>query len=174
MLDLTREGRPITGGALHLGGTSPQGETLAFTNYYMTRNGRPTIPVMGEFHFSRFPRQYWEQELRKMQAGGVTIVASYIFWIHIEEEEGVFDWSGNNDLRGFLEACQAVNMPILLRIGPFNHGEGRNGGLPDWLYGRGLQVRSNDERYLAYVRRLYRQISAQVKGHLFDEGGVVL
>lgn len=173
-LDLTREGRPITGGMLRLGGTSPRGETLAFTNYYMTRNGRPTIPVMGEFHFSRFPRQYWEQELRKMQIGGVTIVASYVFWIHIEEEEGIFDWSGNNDLRAFLEVCQAVNMPVVLRIGPFDHGECRNGGLPDWLYTRGVQVRSNDERYLAYTRRFFEQISEQVRGHLFDEDGVVI
>jgi hypothetical protein len=161
-------------GKLRLGGSNAQGETLAFTNYYLLRNGRPTIPVMGEFHFSRFPRQYWEQELRKMQAGGVTIVATYIFWIHIEEEEGVFDWSGNNDLRAFLETCQAVRMPVLLRIGPFDHGECRNGGLPDWLYAYGIEVRSNDECYLTYVRRLYEQISAQVQGHLFEEGGVVL
>jgi beta-galactosidase len=173
-LDLTRVSRPITDGLLRLGGTSPQGETLAFTNYYMTRNGCPTIPVMGEFHFSRFPRQYWEQELRKMQAGGVTIAASYVFWIHIEEEEGVFDWSGNNDLRAFLEACQTVNMPVMLRVGPFDHGECRNGGLPDWLYGRGIQVRSNDERYLSYVQRLFGQIGEQVSGHLFDEGGIVI
>lgn len=173
-LDLTRENRPIGAGKLRLGGSNAQGETLAFTNYYLTRNGRPTIPVMGEFHFSRFPRQYWEQELRKMQAGGVTIVASYVFWIHVEEEEGMFDWSGNNDLRAFLDACQVVQMPVLLRIGPFDHGECRNGGLPDWLYAYGIKVRSNDERYLAYVRRLYEQISVQVRGHLFEEGGVVL
>jgi hypothetical protein len=140
----------------------------------MTRNGHAIIPVMGEFHYSRFPREYWREELRKMQAGGVTIVATYIFWIHQEEEEGIFDWSGNNDLRGFLEACQAVNMPVLLRVGPFDHGECRNGGLPDWLYGRGIEVRSNDERYLAYVRRLYGEIGAQMQGHRFDEGGVVL
>jgi hypothetical protein len=173
-LDLTRESRPIGPGKLRLGGSNAQGETLAFTSYYLTRNGRPLIPVMGEFHFSRFPHQYWEEELRKMQAGGVTIVATYVFWIHVEEEEGVFDWSGNNDLRAFLEACRAVQMPVLLRIGPFDHGECRNGGLPDWLYARGIQVRSNDKRYLAYVRRLYEQISAQVQGHLFEEGGVVL
>src|SRR5258708_35608809 len=118
MLGVTREGRPIAGGALRLGGTSPQGETLAFTNYYMTRNGHPTIPVMGEFHYSRFPRQYWEQELRKMQAGGVTIAATYIFWDHVEEEEGVFHSSGNNDLRAFVDCCQAGDRPLCLSVSP--------------------------------------------------------
>src|SRR5256885_7400433 len=89
MLKLEQEARPFTTDYLRLGGTNPEGETLAFTNYYLTRNGHPHIPVMGEFHFSRFPRRYWEQELRKMQAGGITIVASYVFWIHVEEEEGI-------------------------------------------------------------------------------------
>ncbi|HET8841705.1 MAG TPA: beta-galactosidase [Ktedonobacteraceae bacterium] len=173
-LDLRQETRPITRSHLHLGGSSPGGETLAFTNYYMTSNGQPTIPVMGEFHFSRFPRQYWTDELRKIQAGGVTIVASYVFWIHIEEEEGIFDWLGNKDLRAFLEVCQTLRMPVLLRIGPFAHGECRNGGLPDWLYTRGIPVRSNDERYLAYVQRLFAQIADQVKGFLFEEDGPVL
>lgn len=174
ILDLRQEARPITRSHLRLGGSSPSGETFAFTNYYMTSNGQPIIPVMGEFHFSRFPRQYWAEELRKMQAGGVTIVASYVFWIHIEEEEGVFDWSGNNDLRAFLETCRALRMPALLRIGPFDHGECRNGGLPDWLYTRGIAVRSNDERYISYVRRLFAQIGEQVRGLLFDDDGPVI
>src|SRR5262245_12266712 len=95
--DLRQKAPATTDAHFQLGGASPQGETIAFTNYYLVRNGRPCIPVMGEFHFSRFPRQYWQAELRKMQAGGVTIVSSYIFWIQIEEEEGVFDWSGNCD-----------------------------------------------------------------------------
>ena len=29
-----------------------------------------------------------------MKAGGVDIVATYVFWIHHEEIEGQFDWSG--------------------------------------------------------------------------------
>jgi len=44
------------------------------------------------------------------------------------------------------------------------HGECRNGGLPDWLYGKAVAVRSNDERYLAYVKRWYAQIAQQWRG----------
>ncbi|HLZ63220.1 MAG TPA: beta-galactosidase [Ktedonosporobacter sp.] len=173
-IDLRREAPPITSGHLRLGGTSPQGDTLAATNYYLTYNGHPSLPVMGEFHFSRFPRQYWLYELQKMRAGGITIVASYIFWIYVEEEEGVFDWSGDNDVRAFVEACQASGLQLLLRIGPFAHGECRNGGLPDWLYGRSFAVRSNDEPYLAYVERFYSEVAAQIKGLLFKDGGPII
>ncbi len=164
----------ITDGHFQLGGSSPQGETIAFTNYYVTRNGHPTIPVMGEFHFSRFPRQYWEPELQKMQAGGVNIVSCYLFWIQVEEEEGIFDWSGDSDVRTFVEACQSLGLSVLLRIGPFVHAEVRNGGFPDWMYGRAIQVRSNDERYLFYVRRYFAEVARQVTGLLFQDGGPII
>lgn len=173
-LDARKETLQIFADHLKLGGASPQGDTIAFTNYYMTYNGRAHIPVMGEFHFSRFPRAYWLQELQKMRAGGVQIVGTYIFWIQIEEDEGVFDWSGNNDVRAFLDVCQEAGMQVVLRIGPFAHGECRNGGLPDWLYGRPFQVRSNDEGYLAYVRRYYEQIGTQVAGYFFQDGGPII
>ncbi|HEY7414175.1 MAG TPA: beta-galactosidase, partial [Ktedonobacteraceae bacterium] len=156
------------------GGSAPQGDTIAFTNYYITRNGRPWLPTMGEFHFSRFPHQHWKHELRKMHAGGIEIAASYIFWIHVEEEKGRFDWSGDRDVRAFVEACAELGLQVLLRIGPFAHGECRNGGLPDWLYGRAIQVRSNDERYLFYVRRFFAEIAAQVTGLLFKDSGPII
>src|SRR5579872_7473459 len=144
-LDLRQKPPTIVNEPIQLGGTNPRGETIACTNYYLTYNGRPYIPIMGEFHASRFPCRYWEEELRKMQAGGVTIAATYIFWIHVEEDEGRFDWSGGRNIRAFVEACQAVGLQVMLRIGPFVHGECRNGGLPDWLYGRGIAVRSQNE-----------------------------
>ena len=37
----------------------------------MSIDGKPVIPVMGEFHFTRYPRAQWEQEIVKMKAGGV-------------------------------------------------------------------------------------------------------
>ena len=174
ILDLKQKAPEITKGDFQLGGASPQGETIAFTNYYITRNGQPRIPVMGEFHFSRFPRQYWTDELRKMQAGGVNIVSTYVFWVQVEEEEGIFDWSGDADVRAFVEACQSVGLDVLLRIGPFVHAEIRNGGFPDWLYGRAVQVRSNDERYLYYVRRFFAEVAKQVTGQLFQDGGPII
>jgi Glycosyl hydrolases family 35 len=63
---------------------------------------------------------------------------------------------------------------VILRVGPFCHGECRNGGLPDGLYGRPFEVRSNAERYLAYVRRQYGEIGRQVRGQFFQDGGPVI
>jgi beta-galactosidase len=164
----------IFSGHLKLGGRDPHGNTIDLTNYYLLRNGEPYLPVMGEFHYSRFPRRYWDEELRKIKAGGVDIVATYVFWNHVEEDEGCFDWTEDRDLRAFVQSCARHNLQAMVRLGPFNHGECRNGGLPDWLYGRSFRVRSTDERFLRYVRRLYGEISAQLGGLLFQDGGPVI
>ena len=81
------------------------------------------------------------------------IGAGYVFWIHHEEVEGRFDWSGRRSLRAFVERCQEVGLFAVVRCGPWCHGEARNGGLPDWILRRDMRVRSDDPRYLDSVRR---------------------
>ncbi len=36
-----------------------------------------------------------------------------------EPEKGTYDFSGNNDLIGFLETAQEVGLVVILRAGPF-------------------------------------------------------
>ena len=109
---------------------------------------------MGEFHFARYPEKYWQEELAKMKEDGVSVVAAYVFWIHHEEIEGQFDWSGQRDLRHFVELCRQEGLYVYLRIGPWDHGEARNGGFPDWLVAKGIGLRGNDPEYLALRRTL--------------------
>lgn len=137
-------------------------------------NGKRVVPVMGEIHYSRLPENEWRQEVRKMKDGGVTIIATYVFWNHIEEEEGVFNWSGQRSLRRFIEVCKAENIPVVLRLGPFCHGEVRNGGIPDWVYQKGCKVRDENPEFMSYAARLFRQIYTQVQGLQWKDGGPVL
>ena len=159
---------------LDLGGTNPRGGKITFNSFYMEENGTPRLPVMGEFHYARFPEAYWDESLRKMKAGGVNVVATYVFWNMHEEVEGEFDWSGPRNLRHFIELCGKNDLQAIVRVGPFCHGEIRNGGLPDWLYGRPFNVRSNDPTYLHYVQRLYGEIAKQLDGLLYKNGGPVI
>ncbi len=61
------------------GGRSPDGRTLSINSRYLSLDGKPWFPVMGEFHYSRYAPEDWETELRKMKAGGVSIVSTYGF-----------------------------------------------------------------------------------------------
>src|SRR5208337_4465695 len=67
-----------------------------------------------------------------------------------------------------------AGLHAIVRVGPFCHGEVRNGGLPDWLYGRSFRVRSNDNGYLEHVKRLYGQIAGQLDGLYFKDGGPII
>ena len=159
---------------LHLGDSNPQGESFSFNSLYMEHNGQPVLPVMGEFHYVRTPETEWDDSLKKMKAAGISIISTYVFWNIHEEVEGQFDWSGSKDLRHFVELCRQNGLPVIVRVGPFCHGEIRNGGLPDWLYGRPFNVRSNDPAYLRYVEQLYSEIGKQLAGLLFKDGGPVI
>src|SRR5260370_21482720 len=82
--------RPIPApetGYFHLGGVSKSLKSISVNSRYITRDSIPWLPVMGEFHFSRYPEAYWEEEILKMKAGGVQVISTYIFWSHDEEIE---------------------------------------------------------------------------------------
>ncbi|HUD92830.1 beta-galactosidase [Sphingobium sp.] len=172
-LDASKPGLPLKSGHLHMGsGTGPHGR-LGITNLYLTRNDRPWLPVMGEFHFTRFPSQYWEEELLKMKAAGVTIVASYILWNHVELSPGHIDWTGDRDIRRFVSLCQKHGLLFFLRPGPWGHAEARFGGIPDWIVA-GTRPRSNDPAYMAEVDRFWRSLHDQVKGLFWKDGGPIV
>ncbi len=159
----------------HLGASRrPDGASLTIDGASLRLNGAPWTPAMGEFHYSRYPANEWREELLKMKAGGIDIVGTYVFWIHHEEVEGVFDWSGQRNLRDFVQLAGSVGLKVVVRCGPWCHGEVRNGGFPDWLLQKGLRVRSDDARYLAQVRVLYGQIADQLRGLLWKDGGPVI
>lgn len=173
-IDIDSPFEPPRSGHLKLGGENFMGRSVEVNSYYVSMEGKPVIPVTGEFHYSRYPEAYWEEAIQKMRAGGITIIATYVFWNIHEEREGNFDWEGSKDLRKFLKLCSSYDYDVIVRIGPFCHGEIRNGGLPDWLLAKPVIIRSNDPNYLSYVEKLYDQIGRQLQGLYFRDGGPVL
>ena len=148
--------------------------SYSYNSDFLLKNGKPWFPVMGELHYSRYPKKLWPEALAKMKAGGVTIVSSYIFWIHHEEKKGEYDFTGNRDLRGFLHAVQDAGLPVFLRIGPWCHGEVRNGGLPDWIMEKDYEPRTNDKGYLEEVKAYFAVLAEQIRGLLWEDGGPVI
>ena len=163
------------GEAFHMGSSrAPGGSMISIDRESLVFDGRAATAVMGEFHYTRYPAGEWREELLKMKAGGVTIVSTYVFWIHHEEAEGEWNWSGNHDLGDFVRLAGSVGLKVVVRCGPWCHGEVRNGGFPDWLIKKGWKLRSVDPQYLGKVRLLYEQIAAQVRSELWKDGGPII
>lgn len=153
----------------------PDGTTITTDRASLRLNDQPWTPVMGEFHYTRYPANEWRDELLKMKAGGISIVATYVFWIHHEEIEGEWNWSDRHNLREFVQLAGSVGLKVIVRCGPWCHGEVRNGGLPEWLLHKdGWKLRSEDERFLGKVNGLYGQIAQQLDRLLWKDGGPVI
>lgn len=168
---------PVTApetGTVTLGSAkAPDGRIIGLNSRYLTLDGKPWLPVMGEFHYTRFPARYWEEQILKMKAAGIGVISTYVIWQHHEESEGRFDWSGDRDLHRFIELCQKHGLMVFLRPGPWAHAEVRFGGIPDWVVDS-MSTRRNDPAYLAAVDRFYRQIAKQAHGLLWKDGGPII
>ena len=159
---------------------TPDGKTFFVDSKGFIDNGKRVIPVMGEIHYSRVPERDWKREVEKMKAGGIDIVACYVFWNHHEDKEGVFDWSGNLNLRKFLEICKECGQKVVLRVGPFCHGEAYLGGIPEWMVDKSIadpqnyELRTLAPGFIDAVSKLYKEIGRQAEGLLWKDGGPVI
>ncbi len=148
-------------------------DRFALTNRYVEVDGRPAIPVSGEVHYSRVPRDEWEERLRLMRAGGITVVATYVFWNHHEAERGHRDFGGGLDVAAFVALCERLEFDVVLRIGPWCHGEVRNGGFPDWVQDAPVAHRTDDPAYLALVDEWFAALGAQLAAHCGPSSRVI-
>lgn len=135
---------------------------------YFTKDGKPFLPAAGELHFSRLPHESWRRELLKMKDCGLNMVSTYVFWNFHEEEKGKFDFSGDNDIAKFLSICRDIDMPCILRIGPWDHGEVVRGGFPKRI-NRLPGKRKNNEQYLGEVEEFWRGLYREVAPYLDGE-----
>ncbi|MBF4572402.1 beta-galactosidase [Herbiconiux sp. VKM Ac-1786] len=175
--------------ALRLGDSVP-GDAVVVRRTHLERGGRPWFPVAGEYHYSRTDPARWREDLAALRSNGVTLVSTYAIWILHQPTPGAIDWSGALDLRRFVETAREVGLEVVLRIGPWVHGETRNGGFPDWVQSADVELRTDDPAYLELVtpwigamadelRGLFRSaetpdapiIAIQVENELYDQPG---
>ncbi|MFD5213630.1 beta-galactosidase [Microbacterium sp. NPDC058345] len=146
---------------------------ITMTDRAVLRHGVPIVPVSGEIHYSRLPRERWGERLRQMRANGVTVASAYVLWLHHSPERGVAHFDGARDVAAFIDECAAAGLEVVLRIGPWAHGEARNGGFPDWVADADVAHRSDDPRYLELVRAWFAQLAGNLDGRAQPGGPVI-
>ena len=149
-------------------------ETITSDSKSLFKNGKRFFPIGGEVHFARVPYLQWREELEKMKAGGLNTLSVYLFWIHHEEKEGDFHFEEQRDARAFLELADELDFMVLLRVGPWDHGEVRNGGHPDWVEEQSTKVRSaDDDVYMGFVDKFFQRLAKELDGLWWHQGGPI-
>jgi len=128
-----------------------------------------------ELHYPRIPRPYWEHRIKMCKALGMNAVCMYVFWNIHEQQEGVFDFSGQNDIAAFVRLCQKHGMKVIVRPGPYVCAEWEMGGLPWWLLKkRDIKLREEDPYFLERVKLFEEKVGEQLAPLTADKGGPII
>lgn len=138
-------------------------------------NGEPFVVKAAEIHYPRIPREYWEHRIQTCKALGMNTICLYIFWNIHEQEEGKFDFTGNNDVAAFCRLAQKHGMYVIVRPGPYVCAEWEMGGLPWWLLKKSdIQLRDNDPYFLERTRIFMNEVSKQLGSLQITKGGNII
>lgn len=139
-------------------------------------NEKPYIIRAGELHYSRIPRQYWDHRIKMAKAMGMNTICIYLFWNYHEQQEGVFDFSGQKNVAEFVKLIQQNGMYCILRPGPYVCAEWDMGGLPWWLLKKtDLKVRGkSDSFYMEKVKTYLGKAAEQLAKYQIQNGGPIL
>ena len=128
-------------------------------------DGKPFRVISGEMHYSRVPREYWRDRLRKAKAMGLNAITTYVFWNVHEPTPGHFDFTGNNDVAAFIHAAQEEGLYVILRAGPYSCAEWELGGLPAWLLATpesASALRSNEPAFMVPAERWIKRLAQEL------------
>ena len=110
-------------------------DLIAFNENGFTINGKRQFFSSTDFHYFRVPKSDWERRLKLFIAAGGNCVATYVPWVIHEPTEGDirFGDCDARDLVGFLKVCAKLNLPVMIRPGPYQYAELICSGIPRWL-----------------------------------------
>lgn len=138
-------------------------------------NGKPFVVKAAELHYPRIPRAYWEHRIKMCKALGMNTVCLYVFWNIHEQQEGKFDFTGNNDVAEFCRLCQKNGMYVIVRPGPYVCAEWEMGGLPWWLLKKkDIKLREKDPYFMERVKIFEKKVGEQLASLTIQNGGPII
>lgn len=163
---------PLKGAASD--GLAPKSFTAGENTFLL--NNKPFVVRAGELHYSRIPKAYWDQRIKLCKAMGMNTICIYIFWNYHEQQQDIFDFSGEKNIAEFVRLIQQNGMYCILRPGPYVCAEWDMGGLPWWLLKKkDLKVRTlSDDYFMQRVKRYLNEVGKQLAPLQIQNGGPII
>ena len=160
--------------ATPLGAATPPGSFRIGDKTFLL-NDKPFVVKAAEVHYPRIPRAYWDHRIKMCKALGMNTLCIYIFWNAHEQQEGKFDFSGNNDIRAFVKLAQQNGMYIIVRPGPYVCAEWEMGGLPWWLLKKkDIRLRERDPYFMERLEIFEKKVGEQLGDLTIEKGGPII
>lgn len=127
-------------------------------------DGRRIWLVSGTIPYARIPHESWADRIHAARLAGLNCIDTSVVWARHEPRPGHFEFTGDQDIRRFVQLVQRAGMYCILRVGPFIGQRHDLGGLPAWLLDiPGVKLRTNNTQFLEACSRYFAQVAEQVR-----------
>jgi beta-galactosidase len=138
-------------------------------------DNKPFQIISGEMHYTRIPKEYWRDRIKKAKLMGLNTISTYVFWNAHEPDRGRYDFTGNYDIESFLKIAKEEEMWVILRPSPYVCAEWEFGGYPYWLLKtKNSKVRSKDIAYFNAYTQYINMLGHKLGKYEIAKGGPVL
>lgn len=132
-------------------------------------DGRRIWLVGGRIPFPRLSREQWADRIHQARAAGLNTIETPVIWNRHETRPGRFDFTGDNDLRHFIDLVGKAGMYCVLSLGPYQGPGWDMGGLPPHMNALGPKalrtaVGSGGGPFLEASAKFLTAVADQIRG----------
>lgn len=158
--------------------------SITFDGQSLLLDGRRHWLVAAQVCYATTPRALWADRLRAAKQAGFNAILVPCPWNVHESRPNVFDFTGERDIRTFVETIGELGMHAILRVGPAI-GDGWDlSGIPAWAPSlkhpektepdpKIAKLRGGAPEFLEACSRWFSNLAAQVKGLQVAQGGPI-
>lgn len=132
-------------------------------------DGRRIWLVGGRVPYLRLSREQWSDRIHQARAAGLNTIETPVIWNRHETRPGRFDFTGDNDLRHFIDLIGKAGMFCVLSLGPYQGPGWDMGGLPAHMHALGPKalrtaVGSGGGPFLEASAKFLTAVADQIRG----------
>lgn len=144
-------------------------------NSYIKINNEYKIILCASLFYFRIPDSEWLDRIKKLKNAGYNCVDVYFPWNFHEVEPDTWDFTGQKNVKLFLDMLANEGIYVVARPGPYICSEWDGGGIPAWvLTDENIKIREYDSGFLDYVYKWYEKILPIIAEHQIDRNGTVI
>ncbi|GAA4951044.1 beta-galactosidase [Nonomuraea thailandensis] len=139
------------------------------------RRGAPHQILSGALHYFRVHPGLWRDRIRRLADLGLNTIDTYIAWnFHQPRQDEPPRFDGWRDVERFIRMVGEEGLDVIVRPGPYICAEWSNGGLPSWLTGRDVAVRSSDPAFTGPVGDWFDELVPRLAALQAARGGPIV